>query len=236
MFILKNNIKRLVSLIMAIMILFTSTGGLLTISALLVSEEIEPPIEEEITLSMSLDSLQSAGRNIERFTVEFAERKIQEKSDEPITDTTTIKKYDTSNIAKEALKHIGSGGGKFWGWYGATAGTPWCAIFAYYCLTQSNYTIDKSASVVGLANYYKSKNMYIDDNDYIPKAGDLIFYSFNGYRNGLTHVGIVEKYENGMVYTVEGNWNGNGSNYASKVCKECRNVNDKQISGYGLND
>ena len=236
MFIFNNNLKRLISMFMAIMILFTSTGGFLTISALTVAEKVEPSQDETVSLSFSLDALQSAGRNVERFTVEFAERKIQEKTGEEPVDKSKIVTYDTSAIAKEALKYVGLGGSKFCRWYGVSSGTPWCAIFAYYCVKQANHPIAKSASVKGLADYYKSINMYIDDNNYIPKAGDLIFYNFQGRGHDYTHVGIVEKYENGTVYTIEGNWGGNGNNYISKVSKSSINLKSSEISGYGLND
>lgn len=236
MFIFNNKLKRLISMLMAIMILFTSTGGFATVSALTVAEEIETHQDETISISVSLDSLQSAGRNIERFTVEFAERKIQEKTGEEPVDKSKIVTYDTSAIAKEALKYVGLGGSKFCRWYGVSSGTPWCAIFAYYCVKQANYPITKSASVRGLANYYKAINMYIDDNNYIPKAGDLIFYNFKGRGHDYTHVGIVEKYENGTVYTIEGNWGGHGNSYISKVSKSSINLKSNEISGYGLND
>ena len=43
--------------------------------------------------------------------------------------------------------------------------------------------------------------------DYEPKAGDIIFFDWskNGQDGDADHVGIVEKCENGIVYTVEGN-------------------------------
>ena len=221
---------------MVITILFTSTGGFATVAALQVAQEVEPEQESVVTLSSHLNALQSAGGDIERFTVEFAERKIKEKNGDPILDKSTIAIYDTSAIAKEALKHIGLGGSKFCRWYGVSSGTPWCAIFAYYCVKQANYPIKKSASVRGLVDYYKSINMYIDDNDYIPKAGDLIFYNFKGRGHDYTHVGIVEKYENGTVYTIEGNWGGHGNSYTSKVSKSSISLKNNEISGYGLND
>ena len=45
------------------------------------------------------------------------------------------------------------------------------------------------------------------DNSYEPRPGDIIFFDWNdGGQDGQSdHVGIVEKVENGRVYTVEGN-------------------------------
>lgn len=236
MFIFNTNFKRIIAMLMVIMILLTSTGGFFTVAALSIAVEVEEPTQETIQISMPIESLQFAGRSVERFSVEFVERKILEKSGEEPIDKNKIITYDTSAIAKEALKYVGLGGGKFCRWYGVSSGTPWCAIFAYYCVKQANYPIKKSASVRGLADYYKSINMYIDDNDYIPKAGDLIFYNFKGRGHEYTHVGIVEKYKNGTVYTIEGNWGGHGNSYISKVSKSSIHLKSSEISGYGLND
>lgn len=45
------------------------------------------------------------------------------------------------------------------------------------------------------------------DNSYEPRPGDIIFFDWDdGGQDGQSdHVGIVEKVENGRVYTVEGN-------------------------------
>ena len=45
------------------------------------------------------------------------------------------------------------------------------------------------------------------DNSYEPRPGDIIFFDWDdGGQDGESdHVGIVEKVENGRVYTVEGN-------------------------------
>ena len=46
------------------------------------------------------------------------------------------------------------------------------------------------------------------DKDYVPSPGDIIFFDWEEVygQNGLpNHVGIVEKVENGIVHTIEGN-------------------------------
>ena len=45
------------------------------------------------------------------------------------------------------------------------------------------------------------------DNSYEPRPGDIIFFDWDdgGQDGSSDHVGIVEKVENGRVYTVEGN-------------------------------
>lgn len=50
---------------------------------------------------------------------------------------------------------------------------------------------------------YDKGNGQWKDRNYEPQAGDIIFFDWEG--DGETdHVGIVEKCENGVVYTVEG--------------------------------
>ena len=63
--------------------------------------------------------------------------------------------------------------------------------------------VPKFAGCVDGANWFKSNGKW-QDRTYEPKVGDIIFFDWEG--DGTTdHVGIVEKCENGTVYTVEGN-------------------------------
>lgn len=74
-------------------------------------------------------------------------------------------------------------------------------------------------------SWFKNHDKWKDKN-YTPSSGDIIFFDWeqNGYPD---HVGIVEKVENGRIYTVEGNSN-----------DECRersySQNSKSIFGYGI--
>lgn len=45
------------------------------------------------------------------------------------------------------------------------------------------------------------------DNSYEPRPGDIIFFDWDdgGQDGSSDHVGIVEKVENGRIYTIEGN-------------------------------
>ena len=47
------------------------------------------------------------------------------------------------------------------------------------------------------------------ERDYVPNPGDIIFFDWasNGLDGDADHVGIVEKVENGRIYTIEGNSN-----------------------------
>lgn len=111
-------------------------------------------------------------------------------------------------IVEVALTQVGNQGGQpYWSWYGFDSRVEWCACFVSWCADQCGYIesglVPKFAGCVDGANWFKSNGKW-QNRTYEPKAGDIIFFDWEG--DGTTdHVGIVEKCENGTVYTVEGN-------------------------------
>lgn len=133
-------------------------------------------------------------------------------------------------IVEVALTQLGNEGGQpYWSWYGFNSRVEWCACFVSWCAEQCGYIeggfIPKFAGCVSGANWFKERNQWQDRN-YEPTAGDIIFFDWEG--DGLTdHVGIVEKCENGVVYTVEGN--------SSDAVKQRQyTVGSSSIYGYGV--
>ena len=133
-------------------------------------------------------------------------------------------------IVEVALTQIGNEGGQpYWSWYGFDSRVEWCACFVSWCADQCGYIdsglIPKFAGCIDGANWFKSNNRW-NDRNYEPKAGDIIFFDWED--DGTTdHVGIVEKCENGTVYTVEGN--------SSDACKQRQyTVGSSNIYGYGI--
>lgn len=63
--------------------------------------------------------------------------------------------------------------------------------------------------------------------DIFQKHGDIIFFDWKDKHDGVSdHVGIVERVENGRVYTIEGNSNDS--------CRQCNyDINSNEIEGYG---
>lgn len=133
-------------------------------------------------------------------------------------------------IVEVALTQLGNEGGQpYWSWYGFSSREEWCACFVSWCAEQCGYTeggfIPKFAGCVSGANWFKERNQWQDRN-YEPTAGDIIFFDWEG--DGSTdHVGIVEKYENGVVYTVEGN-------SGDAVKQRQYTVGSSSIYGYGV--
>ena len=133
-------------------------------------------------------------------------------------------------IVEVALTQIGNEGGQpYWSWYGFDSRVEWCACFVSWCADQCDYIdsglIPKFAGCIDGANWFKSNNRW-NDRNYEPKAGDIIFFDWEG--DGTTdHVGIVEKCENGTVYTVEGN--------SGDACRQRQyTVGSRNIYGYGI--
>lgn len=133
-------------------------------------------------------------------------------------------------IVEVALTQLGNEGGQpYWSWYGFSSREEWCACFVSWCAEQCGYIEDgfipKFAGCVSGANWFKERNQWQDRN-YEPTAGDIIFFDWEG--DGTTdHVGIVEKYENGVVYTVEGN-------SGDAVKQRQYTVGSSSIYGYGV--
>ena len=109
--------------------------------------------------------------------------------------------------------------------------TPWCAAWAMnmlhdhgildvstcenrnYCPTVKNWAIDQGI--------YREAH-----SDYVPQPGDAILYDWQSDDiHRAQHIGIVEKVENGKVYTIEGN-------IGDKVDKRCYDLSYGSIIGY----
>ena len=133
-------------------------------------------------------------------------------------------------IVEVALTQLGNEGGQpYWSWYGFDGRVEWCACFVSWCADQCGYIesgiIPKFSGCVDGANWFKGNGQWQDRN-YDPQAGDIIFFDWEG--DGETdHVGIVEKCENGVVYTVEGN--------SGDACRQKQyTVGSSSIYGYGV--
>ena len=84
------------------------------------------------------------------------------------------------------------------------------------------------------ANYYKQKGRFHTSN---PQPGDQIFFTNDGGKT-MYHTGIVEKFENGRVYTIEGNTSSLAGVVANGGCVRDKSypANASYIGGYGRPD
>lgn len=138
--------------------------------------------------------------------------------------------FGNDQIVTTAKAQLGNDGGqKFWSWYGFQGRVEWCACFVSWCADQSG--LISSGAVLKFSycqtgvEWFKSQGKW-QDRGYTPAPGTIIFFDWN---NGGTshHVGIVEKCENGVVYTIEGN-------SGDAVRERSYDVNSISIMGYGL--
>lgn len=122
---------------------------------------------------------------------------------------------DCGEIVAVALFQVGSVGGQpYWSWYGFDSRVEWCACFVSWCANECGYidagVIPKFSGCTGGSNWFKNRNLW-QDNSYEPRPGDIIFFDWDNkgssgpQDNVPDHVGIVERVEDGVVYTVEGN-------------------------------
>lgn len=134
------------------------------------------------------------------------------------------------DIVAIALSQVGNVGGQpYWSWYGFDSRVEWCAVFVSWVANQAGYidagVIPKFAGVATGIEWFKLMGQW-KDKGFTPKPGDIIFFDWE-VDGTPSHVGIVEKVENGKVYTVEGNSTDDG-------CRQKGyDINSSVIMGYG---
>ena len=99
-------------------------------------------------------------------------------------------------------------------WYGFGSRVEWCACFVSWCTDQCGYidigVIPKFAGCVNGVQWFRDRGQWAD-NAIEPAPGMIIFFDWDnkgssGPQDGQSdHVGIVQKVESGVVYTIEGN-------------------------------
>ena len=145
---------------------------------------------------------------------------------------------EDDQIVAVALSQIGNVGGMpYWSWYGFGSRVEWCACFVSWCANECGYidigVIPKFAGCVNGVSWFKERGQWADGS-FEPAPGMIIFFDWDspngssGPQDGLSdHVGIVQKVENGIVYTVEGN---SGDSCRQKSYP----IGHYEILGYGI--
>ena len=143
---------------------------------------------------------------------------------------------DTSTLIVEvARSQIGNVGGEpYWSWYGFTERVEWCACFVSWCADKCGYIssgiIPMFSGCINGVDWFKGRGQWIG-NSFEPSPGMIIFFDWDdeeggGLDGGADHVGIVERVENGRVYTIEGN--------TADSCRErSYSLGHYEILGYG---
>lgn len=111
---------------------------------------------------------------------------------------------------------------------------PWCAAFVSSVAILLGYTdiIPIECSCGKMIELCKKRGIWIEDDSYHPKTGDIIFYDWDDTGKGdctgyPEHVGLVSEINNSNIIVIEGNYN-HAVRYRTIA------INGKFIRGYGV--
>ena len=118
-----------------------------------------------------------------------------------------------------------------------TYSAAWCATFVSTVSIECGLTdiMPVECGCTYMIEQYKKLNRWREDENYTPKAGDIIFYDWQDGadyaetddRGAPEHVGIVTAAAGGLISVIEGNKN-------DAVAFRAIKVNGRFIRGYGL--
>lgn len=110
----------------------------------------------------------------------------------------------------------------------------WCATFVSACAIKAGVTdiIPTECGCEPMVNLFKNLGEWVENDAYVPSAGDVIFYDWDdsgsGDNTGWTdHVGIVESCDGKNIVVIEGNMN-------DSVGRRTIAVNGRYIRGFGV--
>ena len=150
-----------------------------------------------------------------------------------------------ADLVAVALSQVGNSGETYWTYMGYTGRVEWCACFVSWCANECGYiedgTLPQTASCSAGVSWFQERNRWQEPTytdaigqtvPYIPAPGDIIYFDWDregeGQNGRPDHVGIVEKVENGHIYTIEGN-------SGDRVSANTWLVGHYEIFGYGTN-
>ena len=116
------------------------------------------------------------------------------------------------DLVAVAQSQVGNvGGAPYWSWYGFNSRVEWCAIFVSWCAEQCGLleqgAVPKFSGCGTGVQWFQSRGQWLPGSA-TPEPGMLIFFKWYGSDATIAdHVGIVERVENGRIYTIEGNSN-----------------------------
>lgn len=100
---------------------------------------------------------------------------------------------------------------------GLGPGYAWCMAFVYWCAREAGVAgqLVKTGGVLRQWNERPALRVKT------PQPGDIFIMDFG---KGTGHTGIVERVEGGVLHTVEGNTNDEGSREGNEVCRRTRSI------------
>lgn len=162
----------------------------------------------------------------------------------PTGQNLNITSGESSDLATFALQFVGENHNRFTTYKSKNSqafGADWCAMFVSYCCDNLGYidsgkifwyngctTAYNQMLAEGKFKYSKCYN-----GNYVPVAGDIIFFTYDGSTS--YHTGIVTSCDGSTVKTVEGNTGMSSVNpywMGSTVCVCYYDINTSKILGY----
>ncbi|MEO6866847.1 MAG: CHAP domain-containing protein [Gaiellales bacterium] len=108
------------------------------------------------------------------------------------------------------------------------AAEPWCADFASYIYKEAGVPFGKNGQgedyTVAMIAWAKTQDRWQPRAGANPQPGDMILFDWDR-GNAVKHVAIVEKIENGKVWTI-------GGNESDSVRNQSYDIGDTRIMGY----
>lgn len=115
---------------------------------------------------------------------------------------------------------------------GLGAGYAWCMAFVYWCVNKAAAEMEVKNPLVktgGVMLQWETTKLRKIPNRATGgvKPGDIFIMEF---AHGTGHTGFVQKIENGLVHTIEGNTNDDGSREGYEVAHRTRTISS--IKGF----
>ena len=113
---------------------------------------------------------------------------------------------------------------------GLDEGYSWCMAFVYWCTNEAAKEqgvpnpLVKTAGVLAQWNKIPKSMKFTT-----PQAGDIFIMDFGG---GKGHTGFVTSVKDGVIQTIEGNSNDDGSREGYEVCRKPNGRKIGSIKGY----
>ncbi len=137
----------------------------------------------------------------------------------------------SDDLVAVALSQVGNSGDAYWNWYGFQSRVEWCAIFVSWCAEQCGYldagVFPRFSGCGTGVNWFQARGQWLSGRE-TPEPGMIVFFKWYGSEASIAdHVGIVERVENGRVYTIEGN-------SGDRVRQNSYPIGYGEIVGYGV--
>lgn len=139
---------------------------------------------------------------------------------------------DGNDIVAIAKSQVGNIGGEtYWKWYGFSSRVEWCACFVSWCANEAGLIeqglVPKFSYCPDGIKWFRENGRWLDRRS-MPQAGYIVFFDWN-LDGTADHVGIVEKVEGNVIYTIEGNVNNECINKSYPL-----NLDISYIMGYSF--